>query len=347
MSSPFSATFGISPKNYIKREIEFNKIIEDFENESPYSLVYLLMGVRGSGKTVLMTSISSYFKEKKDYVVVDASIKDNMIENLASLLYDKAKNKFSSLNYELSFSFNGVSISLKGKKEVSSPMSLLINTLEVLKKKNKKVLITLDEVDNSKEMKTFIESYSSLIREGYNIRLLMTGLAKNVYELENNSSLTFLIRAPKINLSSLPIQDIIFNYQKELNIDREMAFELAKLTKGYAYAYQLLGYLFFNKKNKEIDDELLFEYDKSLALYSYNKIYSELSNIDKEIIKKIETNKEIKIKDIQDKLNFNNSKFSVYRERLINAGLIYSPTYGYIEFVLPRFKEFLELKDID
>ena len=37
-------------------------------------------------------------------------------------------------------------------------------------------------------------------------------------------------------------------------------------------------------------------------------------------------------------------KFSVYRRRLINKGVIYSPAYGRIELSLPRFDRFVEMQ---
>ena len=70
--------------------------------------------------------------------------------------------------------------------------------LDYLKNKNKKVLIILDEVDNSLEMKYFIQGYASLLGQKYSIFLLMTGLYENVSKLQNEKSLTFLYRAPKI-----------------------------------------------------------------------------------------------------------------------------------------------------
>ena len=66
-------------------------------------------------------------------------------------------------------------------------MSLLKRMLSYLKKKNKKVLIVIDEVDNSKEIKHFVEGYATLISLNYPVRLLMTGLYKNVSKLKNES----------------------------------------------------------------------------------------------------------------------------------------------------------------
>jgi hypothetical protein len=58
------------------------------------------------------------------------------------------------------------------------------------------------------------------------------------------------------------------------------------MTKGYAFAYQVLRYWFFEKnvnKNDRVKD-VEVEYRSELIKYSYNKLWSELSEKDKEIV---------------------------------------------------------------
>ncbi len=66
MENPFVTTFGIEPENFIKRPVESEKIISEFLSSSPSNFVYIITGVRGSGKTVLLTSIANYFSNRKD-----------------------------------------------------------------------------------------------------------------------------------------------------------------------------------------------------------------------------------------------------------------------------------------
>ncbi len=51
-------------------------------------MTYVITGIRGSGKTVLLSSIASFFKQKKDWIVVDPGMKENIIENIVSQLYE-------------------------------------------------------------------------------------------------------------------------------------------------------------------------------------------------------------------------------------------------------------------
>ena len=55
--NPFTLSFGKSPNEIISRYDYANEIISNFVSDNPVSHAYLIEGVRGCGKTVLMTSI--------------------------------------------------------------------------------------------------------------------------------------------------------------------------------------------------------------------------------------------------------------------------------------------------
>lgn len=344
MLEPFSTAFGREPKNLIQRIKESQEIIEDFNSEEPFNFTYLITGVRGSGKTVLLSYISKILKDKDNWIVIDISSKTNMIETIASEIYEVGKLKHMFLKTEFNFSFQGFSLNIKGENPVSSALVLLKKMLDVVKKKGKRILLTIDEVDNSEQMKEFVQIYQSLIRLDYPLMLLMTGLYDNIFKLQNEKALTFLYRAPKIYLGSLPIQNIAFSYKKYLGIDDSLAKEMAELTKGYAYAYQVLGYLMFKKEEKGIDEELLLEFDQYLLEYVYEKLYSELPRKERQFLEAME-NGNNSIESIRKKVEVESKELGVYRSRLIRKGIIRSPMYGYVEFALPRFKEFIDYKD--
>ena len=343
LNNPFSTTFGIEPNNLIKRTKETERIISEFSSEIVSNYVYIITGLRGSGKTVLLSSIANRFMDDKDWVVVDPGPKDNILENIASEIYETAKMRKIFVKGEFSFSFKGLTFSLKGKEPVTTVNTLLKKMLDYLKKKNKRVLITIDEVDNSEQMKLFIQAYQSLLRFKYPVFLLMTGLYQNVSKLQEDKTLTFLYRAPKIYLGSLNINAVANEYQKYLCVDEEKSFELAKLTKGYAYAYQVLGYLLYDKGLKDVNSEVLNEYDYYLADYVYEKLYSELTDKEQLIVLAF-GNTPIKTAELCAKTGLDIKTVGVYRDRLIKKGIHYSPKYAYLDFAIPRFASFLRGK---
>ena len=71
MSNPFSISFGLEPKEYISRHQQTDRIIDAFTEESPSNHTFMLSGIRGSGKTVLLANITETFEKKKDWIVIN------------------------------------------------------------------------------------------------------------------------------------------------------------------------------------------------------------------------------------------------------------------------------------
>ena len=142
----------------------------------------------------------------------------------------------------------------------------------------------------------------------------MSGLYENIENLQNEKTLTFLYRSLKIILEPLNSLLMSESYRKNLKISKKDANEMALFTKGYAFAFQVLGYLCFKSKNKLKDIQL--EFDAYMGQYTYDKIWNECSKKDKYILSKI-TNTPKKVEKILSELKINSSLFSVYRARLI------------------------------
>ena len=92
--NPFSLTFGKEPKTIISNSSIFDEIKDKFLSLNPSSTTTLITGVRGSGKTVLLTRLCKYFDEIDDWVVVELNPETDMLEYLASSIYEKCKYKY-------------------------------------------------------------------------------------------------------------------------------------------------------------------------------------------------------------------------------------------------------------
>ena len=341
MSNPFELTFGLKPSNYISRLKQNEEIVSNFVSERG-NKVFLITGVRGTGKTVMLSHIAKQFEDKKDWIAVELIPSYDMLEQLAASLYDMSLlNKIFNAK-TFGFSFGGISFSISGEKPVTNIISLIEIMLDRIKKSGKKVLITVDEISNNEFVKPFTQVFQLLIRKEYPVYLLMTGLYQNIYELQNNKDLTFLYRAPKINLEPLNLSAIAQSYQELLKIKKEEAIELAKLTKGYALAYQIIGYLVYERKNPSIDSDLLLKFDQYLQEYVYDKLYSELSENDKVILKAFDSDGINDVQKLLEKTGMKKNVFSVYRDRLIKKGIIESVEYGKLILKLPRFYNYID-----
>ncbi len=336
-NNPFTLTFGKKPNEYISRYENTDMIISTFESENPISQAYLIEGIRGSGKTVLMTSITNELSKNKDWVVIDLNSTQDLINDFALRLVDSCKKFPNILNQGFNISVAGFGIGVNGSETPKDSVSIIDEILSSLKKHNKKVVITIDEVLHDDNMRHFASQFQIFVRKDYPVFLIMTGLYENIYAIQNDPALTFLLRTPKIRLEPLSLHQITKQYAAIFQISAEQAKKFAAITKGYAFAFQAFGLLYYEYCDKMELDDILLKLDDMLDDFVYRKIWTSLSAQDKNVILAIDAEM-TKVSDICKKLNMTSSSFSKYRERLLKRGLIISPQHGYISLALPRFE---------
>lgn len=346
MNNPFTLSFGQKPLQYISRIAQTNQIIDNFKAEHPSTPIYMITGVRGSGKTVMMTSIANEIKKNDNWIVIELNPLRDMLQSLAAKLYSIPQLHDLFLKAKLDFSAFGLGISIENASPVTDIEDVLSHMLEHINRCGKRLLITVDEAVNSDNIKIFASSFQIFVRDNLPIYLLMTGLYENIYELQNDKSLTFLYRAPKITLDPLNYTAIRKNYMDIFNISADDANKMTLLTKGYPFAFQVLGYLYWEYRNDKSIDDILPEYDQYLQEYVYEKIWSELSSHDRDVLTVISSCGSDRVKDIREKLGMNSQQFSVYRDRLKRKGVINTQEYGRISVALPRFAEFVQIQSL-
>ena len=341
--NPFRLDFGAKPKLYVSRIHEQSKIIDTFSSEEPSAHIFMLIGARGTGKTVLMTAISHQLRSTDQWLHIDLNSEEDLMIPLAAGLEQHLKGKMPKLS--IGFSVKGLDISVENKGENYRDIRLdLDKMLEVVKKEKKRLLITIDEVSNSRTMRDFTNYFQHCLREDYPVFVIMTGLYKNIRALQNNRSQTFLRRVPKIVLESLNISRIAQKYGEVFDCSQEDAMSIAQLTAGYSYGFQILGYLIFDAGKRYPDESILSEYRINLEENAYEKIWEELSENERKVaaaIASAEPNSSVK--DIRESIGMDSNNFSTYKDVLQKSGLLSCRTsYGRINFSLPFFKEYVK-----
>ena len=346
--NPFSNTFGIKPKQYVAND-QMYEVLNNFAYPEPTERAYMITGVRGSGKTVMLTDISERISESDGWSVVNILPGNDMLQSLASKLYSHPlfKGMFSNLKLDVSFFGIGVSAETDGDKFFNLE-SALERMLAEIKKQNRKILITVDEAEPGPGMERFCLAFQSFIRSEYPVYLIMTGLYNKISDIQKMDKCTFLIRTPKIVLAPLDESEIALSYKKVFSLSKEDAVRLARLTKGYAYAYQTLGRLYFNREKHRSFEELTEEYKRELIRYSYKTIWSELSPRDTEFIKglvEINGDGSVKTEELKAKTGFSSAMVNEYKDRLREAGIINpaeKSTRGRYWIILPMFADFVK-----
>lgn len=338
--NPFTITFGKQPNKYISRYEDTDKIISTFNADNPISQTFLIEGIRGSGKTVLMTTVAKSLAENNNWIVINLNPTMDLLSNFAIRLSQECDSTPDILNKGFSVSAAGFGIGINAGEKSTDYVGIIDKLFKTLMKKKKRVLITVDEVANDDNMKVFASQFQIFVREDYPIFLIMTGLHENIYEIQNNSALTFLLRSPKIVTGPLSMLQISRQYTEIFEIDEKQALDLAKITKGYAFAFQAMGVSYWNNRDKGLD-KTLYEFDELLDDFVYRKVWTSLTTKERDIVSVI-SKEEMKTGEICKKLKMSSGAFSKYRESLISKGIIEGDKYGVVSLSLPRFYEVIK-----
>ena len=324
MNNPFTLSFGKKPVQYISRIAQTERIIGDFTAEESPNQIYMITGVRGSGKTVMMTNIASEIRKRSDeWIVVELNPNRDLLQSLAAKIYAIPEMHAVFVKAKLDFSVFGLGVTVENAVPVTDIENVIEIMLSHIKRLGKRLLITIDEVINSENIKIFASSFQIFLREEYPIYLLMTGLYKIILEPLNYTA-------------------IKSHYMRIFDINDEMADKMTLLTRGYPFAFQVLGYLYWDNRKDHTLEDIMPEYDQYLDEYVYSKIWAELSSKDKEILSVISESGYQSVKDIREKLDMKPELFSVYRDRLKRKGVIDTRQYGKIAMALPRFEEYVK-----
>ena len=341
-SNPYSIMFGKEPVRNIRREKLLRQVIDDFTAPDPMMQVYMVTGVRGSGKTVFLSDAAAFFKKQEDWIVVSISSDGDILDKIISTLAAEKTLARIFQNASINLSFFGVGLEVSGAPKINNPEIALKKMLESLKRHNKRILIAIDEIIKSKEMVAFASAFQLYVRDDLPVFLLMTGLYENIEELQNVKNLTFLYRAPKLVMEPLQIRLIQEDYMQALKMEPENALEMARETKGYPYAFQLIGY--FTWKNQcQYSEAVKKEWKTRLGDYAYDIIWERLSQKDRLVaygIAKAESHRTAEVLEI---IRLSHNEFNPYRKRLIKKGLVAGGSWGIVTFTLPYFDEYVRM----
>lgn len=303
MQNPFTTTFSKTPEyTYIHTE-KTEEILENFIYDNPSESVYKITGVRGSGKTVILAK-------------VEEELRTNESRYINWLVFDV--NPARDILGQIGAMLVKAGFGSQDKKTTG-----------------------IDEVSKSEEMVKFASEYGRWLRAGYPVYFVCTGLYENIQELSNVKNLTFFRRAATVKTEPLNMIRMTEMYKSKLDIDSDEAREMAKITKGYAYAFQELGVLCFKKKEDESLEDILPKLKAELFAYSYEKIWEEMTEMDRFLAGLLTYKEEYKREEVLKLMGEKAGSYSMYRDRLIKRGII-KTRQGYISLALPYFDEYIK-----
>ena len=354
-TDPFTRTPGVAGKAYIDNGIA-DEIVESFRSEDSSRYVYKITGLRGAGKSVEYGRIIRALKKDKGWLVYPLSSSGDVVSTLISKLsmerFIDAKTTTTSVSSTTSVGGSAAVISgsesVHVQKTVSdndhfySDEAVLTKMISIANEKKYRVLVGIDDISKTRETIRLLSMIGSMILEGLDIYLVVTGLSENIEDFSSEKNLTFFKRADEREIRVLNKYDIAYMYEKRLGIDSAEARRIEALTNGYAYAYQVMGSLYFGKKDRESLEDILSDYERILFKDSYELIWKSLTAGEKEVVRCVCRSKDGKAENIKALMG-NPAAYSVYRDRLINKHLVDGDVRGYLKIRLPRFDKYVEI----
>lgn len=287
-NSPFKPTFGSHPDIFVGRESELNEFEAAVGDYNSASRVMMITGLKGTGKTSLLSKMISLVENELNvYVVsttadgIEGSVLVDIAEQVSDLLVDRATSNLSFTNSDYGHVIQRMFDELDLKISDNGQANNLL-------------LISVDEVQAGfDELRVLATSYQMWVREHYNVMLLVAGLPQYVSWVDNDRAMSFLARSARVVLDELDINlvaDMYFNVFNKNNrvITEEVALKMAELTEGFPYAVQLLGSLVWTRSESEVtldDVEAAFENShKILASSSFQAIDNFSGNLQKVLL---------------------------------------------------------------
>lgn len=357
----FVPSFGNRPKNLVGRE----DILQIFRDslQSPLGSrdrAILLLGQRGSGKTVLLLEFAEIARNAGMVVasptVVEKGMSERILEKISLSSQDflaKEPPKLTGGTISL-LGFGGGLEFAANEQPTRSFAWRLSDICSKVNEHGKSVLILIDEVQaNKDELRQLIVAYQEMVGAGQDVYIVFAGLPMTISAVLNDHVLTFLNRARKIQLSPLRKNDIVSYYRDAfsrllISIADSMILAAAQETAGSPYLMQLIGhYITVGTGDDGNVSPAIFEDAISKAKEDYiNDICQTTLNplSEQDIAFLIAMSKEpseCKVANVVSRLSCTDSHAQTYKRRLIHAGVIEQKRRGEVSFAIPYLRDYL------
>jgi len=219
--------------------------------------------------------------------------------------------------------------------------------LDQLNEANTGLVISVDEIDPSiPEMVELVTTYQHFVRENRKVALIMAGLPYKVSALLSGKTTSFLRRAARHNLGSIPDYEVKEAFRLTVEdggkrIDDDALDLAASAIGGFPFMFQLVGYRSWNAARKEriISVEHVRQ-GSQIAKEEFDSrvleaTYAELSKGDISFLQTMNEEGETSRAEVAERAGKKPAWVSTYKKRLLEAGVIEEPSPGVFEYALP------------
>lgn len=359
--SVFSPSFGNRPSYLVGRE----DVLSTFElalQSAPGNRdrAMLLLGQRGSGKTVLLWELADRARSRGFVVASPTVASEGMLERVVEKIQDDGSRYIKEKGAKLSggsLGALGFSVGLQFTREVQETKTFQYKLTQLARRLSKEghgILILVDELQaNSPEIRQLVISFQELVGEGLDVALVMAGLPGAVSATLNDKVLTFLNRARKVELEDLSVSDVEAYYQSAFAslgvlLDDRLRLRAAQATKGSPYMLQLVGHnIVLRAPSGEAVSEDAVAAALRHAQFDFETDVCEttlaaLSEMDLVFLRAMSVDEgSSKTADVAKRMGVSVDYAQKYRKRLIDAGVIEPASWGSVSYAVPYLADYL------
>ncbi|MFT3971324.1 MAG: ATP-binding protein [Micropruina sp.] len=357
--NPFKPTAGANPPQLVGRAALIDEFAESIENGpgAPGRLT-IFSGPRGVGKTVMLNAVAEQVQADHQWQVINETATPGFLGRLsrsAGRLLDPAPSRRHVTNVILPVIGGGIGLSSPAEEPVIADARQVISLLlDQCATHGTGVLITLDEVHTTgrQELGQFAAVVQHLIREDREVAVALAGLPAAVNELLNDELTTFLRRADRHDLGDVPLDEAATSFEATIadngrTIEPDALDLIARATGGYPFMIQLVGYHVWRKASGDLITTSaaiagIEQARTRLGSLVHAPALRDLSEVDRAFLRAMSHDDgSSRTADVARRMGKGVRYVSVYRARLIAAGLIAPASYGAVDFALPYLREYL------
>lgn len=362
--SIFSPSFGNRPSQLVGRGAMIETLLEGLASKpGSRERATLMLGQRGSGKTVMLWELADRAREAGFVVASPTVVAEDMPERIIEKIQDDGERYMKGKRGRIvggSVGALGFSVGLQFSDDVRETKSFgykLLKLAQRLGEQGRGILILVDEVQaNTPELKQLITAYLELVGERQDAALVLAGLPGAVSSVLNDRVLTFLNRANKVTLGPLPFGDVDAFFAQAfeksgVRLDAGLRQEAVRMAQESPYLLQLIGHSIvqYSDDSGKVDEEVFRE-----ALRSASRSFEEdvcrttlmqLSGRDVDFLEAMARDDgPSRMSDIAKRMGATEDYAQKYRRRLIGGGIIEPARRGYVSFAVPLMAEYLKSK---
>ena len=357
----FSPAFGNRPSHLVGRREIIEGFLQGLDKEpGNRERATVMLGQRGSGKTVLLWELADRAREHGFVVANPTVVTEGMLDRIIEKIQDDGERFIKDRSTHLtggSIGALGFSAGLQFTRDVQESKSFqykLVHLCRRLAERGKGVLILVDELQaNNSEIRQLVAAYQELIGERHNIALVLAGLPAAVAATLNDHVLTFLNRARKVTLGPLLLSDVDGFFRESfdklgMDVSPEIRRKATDATCGSPYLLQLIGHnlALYASDDGHVDESALAEALESARADFENDVcattLAALSDKDVEFLAAMSSDEgPSRIGDVARRMGVTPDYAQKYRKRLIDSGIIEIPRRGEVAFAVPYLADYL------